>query len=120
MSDPGLHAKSDALVFFGASGDLAEKKIFPALYNMSRRGHLDMPVIGVARSQWTLEQFRAHARESLQKHISPLDEEAVGKLMARLRYVSGEYADQSTFEALRRELGDAKRPTHYQIGRAHV
>ncbi len=112
-SDTKSDATSDALVFFGASGDLAEKKIFPALYNMSRRGHLDKPVIGVARSQWTLEQFRAHARESLEKHAAPLDAEAVGKLMSRLRYVSGEYAAQSTFETLRRELGDAQRPTHY-------
>ena len=113
MSDPNLRAKSDALVFFGASGDLANKKIFPALYGMTRRGHLDMPVIGVARSAWTLEEFRAHARQSLQQHCKSLDEEVVGKLMSHLRYVAGEYSDQSTFEALRRELGDAQRPTHY-------
>jgi len=113
MSDAKNDAPSDALVFFGASGDLANKKIFPALYNMTRRGHLDMPVIGVARSRWTLEEFRAHARESLQQHCKSLDEQSVGKLMSRLRYVSGEYGDQSTFEALRRELGDAQRPTHY-------
>jgi glucose-6-phosphate 1-dehydrogenase len=113
MSDSKPDTRSDALVFFGASGDLAEKKIFPALYNMTRRGHLDMPVIGVARSKWTLEQFQARARESLVKHVTPLGEAAVGNLMSHLRYVSGEYAEQSTFEALRRELGDAQRPTHY-------
>ncbi len=111
--DAKADTKSDALVFFGASGDLAEKKIFPALFRMTVRGRLDHAVIGVARSQWTLEQFRAHARESLEKHCAPLDGAAVDKLLSRLRYVSGEYADQSTFETIRRELGDAQRPTHY-------
>ncbi len=113
MSDPKSPHRSDALVFFGASGDLASKKIFPALYAMTKRGHLELPVIGVAKSSWTLEQFRARARESLEKHCAPLDEADVAKLLARLRYVAGEYEEGKTFEALRRELGDAKRPTHY-------
>ena len=106
-------AHSDAFVFFGASGDLAYKKIFPALYHMTRRGHLEMPVIGVANSPWTLEQFQARARDSLQTHVKPLDEAVVGKLLERLRYVRGDYAQAATFTALRHELGEASRPTHY-------
>src|SRR3954454_11466845 len=106
-------AHSDAFVFFGASGDLAYKKIFPALYHMTRRGHLEMPVIGVANSDWTLEQFQARARDSLKEHVKPLDEAVVGKLLGRLRYVRGDYGNAETFAALRRELGDAVRPTHY-------
>jgi glucose-6-phosphate 1-dehydrogenase len=106
-------AHSDAFVFFGASGDLAYKKIFPALYHMTRRGHLEMPVIGVANSPWTLEQFQARARDSLQTHVKPLDEAVVGKLLGRLRYVRGDYGEAATFTALRRELGEASRPTHY-------
>jgi glucose-6-phosphate 1-dehydrogenase len=106
-------AHSDAFVFFGASGDLAYKKIFPALYHMTRRGHLDMPVIGVANSDWTLEQFQARAHDSLKEHVEPLDEAVVGKLVGRLRYVRGDYGDAATFKSLKRELGEAARPTHY-------
>jgi glucose-6-phosphate 1-dehydrogenase len=106
--------RSDAFVFFGASGDLAYKKIFPALYAMTRRGHLEMPVIGVARSEWTLEQFHQRAHESLEKHGNgPVDEEIFKKLAERLRYVCGEYSDATTYHSIRKELGDAKRPTHY-------
>jgi len=108
MSPP----RSDALVIFGASGDLAYKKIFPALQAMTRRGHLDAPVVGVARSDWTLEQFRARARESVEQH-GGLDEAAFAKLRERLRYVRGEYGDPATFAALRKELGGAARPLHY-------
>jgi glucose-6-phosphate 1-dehydrogenase len=104
---------SDAFTFFGASGDLAYKKIFPALYAMTKRGHLEMPVIGVARSEWTVEQFRARARESVEKHAAPVDEAVLGKLLERLRYVSGDYADAATYTTLRKELGDAKHPIHY-------
>jgi glucose-6-phosphate 1-dehydrogenase len=109
MSQP----RSDAFVFFGASGDLAYKKIFPALYAMTRRGHLDMPVIGVANSPWTLEQFQARARDSLKEHVKELDEAVTAKLLGRLRYVRGDYGDAGTFTTLRRELGEACRPTHY-------
>ena len=70
---------SDALVFFGATGDLIYKKIFPALYAMERRGHLQVPVIGVARSDWTIEQFRARARESIEQHDG-FDEAVFAKL----------------------------------------
>jgi glucose-6-phosphate 1-dehydrogenase len=106
-------AHSDAFVFFGASGDLAYKKIFPALYHMTRRGHLEVPVIGVANTPWKLEQFQGRARDSLKEHVKPLDEAVVAKLLGRLRYVRGDYADAATYAALRRELGEASRPTHY-------
>ncbi len=104
--------KSDALVFFGATGDLAYKKIFPSLQAMLKRGHLDVPIIGVAKAGWNLEQLKARARDSLIKH-GGFDEDAFGKLVALLRYVDGDYADPKTFEALRKELGSAERPAHY-------
>jgi glucose-6-phosphate 1-dehydrogenase len=103
---------SDALVFFGASGDLASKKIFPALLAMTRRGHLDVPVIGVAKSGWTLDQLRARARESLERQ-GGIDERAFAKLVGNLRYVDGDYADPATYDAIRRELGAARCPAHY-------
>ncbi|MEZ4413905.1 MAG: glucose-6-phosphate dehydrogenase [Gemmatimonadales bacterium] len=104
--------RSDALVFFGASGDLAKKKIFPALYALARRGRLDMPVIGVARSGWTLDEFKAHARRSLEQH-GPVDDEVFASLAARLRYVDGDYQDAATFTAMKEALGSAQRPLHY-------
>src|ERR1700752_3899970 len=97
---------SDALVFFGATGDLAYKKIFPALQAMAKRGHLDVPVIGVAKAGWKLEQFEARAKDSLEKH-GGLDAVAFGKLRSLLRYVDGDYHDLATFQAIRRELGPA-------------
>jgi glucose-6-phosphate 1-dehydrogenase len=105
-------ARSDALVFFGATGDLAAKQIFPALQRLVRRGALDVPVVGVAKAGWNLEKLRAHARESIAKH-DVLDEDAFGGLSGLLRYVDGDYRDPATFEALRRELGEARRPLHY-------
>ncbi|NJD33176.1 MAG: glucose-6-phosphate dehydrogenase [Gammaproteobacteria bacterium] len=105
-------AHSDALVFFGATGDLAYKKIFPSLQAMVKRGTLDVPVIGVARAGWTLEQLQARARDSLEKH-GGIDEAAFAKFCSLLRYVDGDYADPATFAALRRELGAARRPAHY-------
>ena len=103
---------SDALVFFGATGDLAYKKIFPALQGMVKRRHLNVPVIGVAKSGWNLEQFRARAYDSLEKH-GGVDKAAFDKLCGLLRYVDGDYQDRSTFEALRKELDGAERPAHY-------
>src|SRR5262245_48124844 len=103
---------SDALVFFGATGDLAYKKIFPALQNMVKRGHLNVPVIGVAKSGWGLQQFRERAHDSLEKH-GGVDAEAFEKLCGLLRYVDGDYQDPATFEALGKELGSAERPAHY-------
>jgi glucose-6-phosphate 1-dehydrogenase len=104
--------RSDALVFFGATGDLAYKKVFPALQAMVKRGHLDVPVIGVAKAGWNLEQFRARARDSVEKH-GGLDATAFDKLLRLLRYVDGDYADAATFQALRKELDGAQRPAHY-------
>src|SRR5215475_6259512 len=100
--------QSDALVFFGATGDLAYKKIFPALQGMVKRGHLNVPVIGVAKSGWNLEQFKARALDSLEKH-GGVDPAAFEKLQGLLRYVDGDYKDRATFEALGKELGDAVR-----------
>jgi glucose-6-phosphate 1-dehydrogenase len=105
-------AHSDALVFFGATGDLAYKKIFPALQAMARRGHLDVPVIGVARAGWDLQKFQARARDSVEKH-GGIDPPAFDKLARLLRYVDGDYKDPATFTTLRKELGDARHPTHY-------
>lgn len=105
-------AHSDALVFFGATGDLAYKKIFPALQSMVQRGHLNMPVIGVAKAGWNLDQFRARARDSLQKHCT-IDETAFGKLCSMLSYVDGDYNAPATFTELRQKLGAAARPLHY-------
>src|ERR1700752_5172819 len=103
---------SDALVFFGATGDLAYKKIFPSLQAMVKRGHLNVPVIGVAKAGWNLDQLRARAKDSLEKH-GGLDAAAFQKLIGLLRYVDGDYQDPATFTALRQELKDAKSPAHY-------
>ena len=103
---------SDALVFFGATGDLAYKQIFPSLQRLAKRDKLNIPVIGVAKSGWNLEQFKAHATKSLEAH-GGIDPEGYEKLMARLCYVDGDYADAATFQQVRRELGSAKHPCHY-------
>jgi glucose-6-phosphate 1-dehydrogenase len=104
--------KSDALVFFGATGDLAYKKIFPALQAMVKRGSLNVPVLGVAKAGWNLDQLIARAKDSLEKH-GGLDAAAWEKLSKLLCYVDGDYADPSTFAAVRKELGNAKAPAHY-------
>jgi glucose-6-phosphate 1-dehydrogenase len=104
--------RSDALVFFGATGDLAYKKIFPALQAMVKRGNLNVPVVGVAKAGWNLDQLRARAKDSLEKH-GGVDPAAFEKLSGMLRYVDGDYQDPATFEALRRELNGAHRPVHY-------
>src|SRR6478736_8503864 len=100
--------QSDALVFLGATGDLAYKKIFPALLAMVKRGHLDVPVIGVAKAGWDLDQLKARARDSVEKH-GGLDPAAFDKLCGLLRYIDGDYNDPATFHAIRRELGPARR-----------
>jgi glucose-6-phosphate 1-dehydrogenase len=105
--------ESDALVFFGATGDLAHKKIFPALQNMVRRGHLNVPVIGVAKAGWNLDQLKDRARDSVKEYGGGVDEAAFAKLSALLRYVDGDYGDDATFVAVRRELGNAAHPAHY-------
>src|SRR5262245_3457867 len=106
------NAKSDAFVFFGATGDLAYKKIFPALQAMVKRGHLDVPVIGVAKAGWDLEQFRARAKDSLDKH-GGVDPSAFTTLSSLLRYVDGDYQSPATFQAIRQTLGSAERPAYY-------
>ncbi|HMB03380.1 MAG TPA: glucose-6-phosphate dehydrogenase, partial [Isosphaeraceae bacterium] len=104
--------QSDALVFFGATGDLAHKKIFPALQAMVKHGHLDVPVIGVAKAGWDLDRLKARARDGLEQH-GGVDEAAFTKLCGLLRYVDGDYKDPATFQVLRKELGAAQRPAHY-------
>jgi glucose-6-phosphate 1-dehydrogenase len=108
MSD----TNSDGLVFFGATGDLAYKKIFPSLQAMVKRGTLNVPVVGVAKAGWNIDQFRARAKDSLEKH-GGLDRAAFDKLLGLLRYVDGDYQDPATFQALRKELGSSERPAHY-------
>jgi len=103
---------SDAFVFFGATGDLAYKKIFPALQAMAKRGHLNVPIIGVSKAGWTLDQLRARARDSVEKH-GGLDPAAFAKLNSLLRYVDGDYRDAATFQAIREQLGTAASPAYY-------
>lgn len=103
---------ADAFVFFGATGDLAYKKIFPSLQAMVKRGHLSVPVIGVARSAKNVDELRARARDSLEKH-GGLDSAAFDKLSSLLRYVRGDNGDPATYQALRKEIGSAERPAFY-------
>jgi glucose-6-phosphate 1-dehydrogenase len=106
------NVQSDAFVFFGATGDLAYKKIFPALQAMVKRGHLDVPVVGVAKAGWSREQFEARARDSVEKH-GGLDPAAFDRLRGLLRYVDGDYQAPATFSAINTALGSARRPAHY-------
>jgi len=107
-----LPERSDAFVFFGATGDLAYKQIFPALQALTRGGQLDMPIIGMARPGWTLAKLRHRARDSLERN-GGIDADAFAKLSARLQYVGGEYQDPATYERLRQALGSATHPLHY-------
>ena len=106
-------AHSDALVFFGATGDLAKKQIFPALYGMVENGELDTPVIGVAFSQWTLADLEQRATESIKAARPDVDAGTLKRLLSLLKYVDGDYSDPATFDDLKTALGDAARPTHY-------
>jgi glucose-6-phosphate 1-dehydrogenase len=103
---------SDALVFFGATGDLAYKKIFPALQAMVKRGNLDIPIIGVAKAGWSLDQLRARAKESVERY-GGLDRDAFDRMSRLLRYVSGDYQDRATFQELRKQLNSAAHPAFY-------
>ena len=105
-------ARSDAFVFFGATGDLAYKKIFPALQKLIQDGELGMPVIGIAKAGWNLDQLKKRARDSLTEH-GGLDKDAFTKLCDQLHYIDGDYKDQDTYAQLRKALGKAKRPLHY-------
>src|SRR5579872_6060552 len=109
---PNNTTHSDTLVFFGATGDLAYKKIFPALQAMVRRGTLNVPVVGVAKAGWNLDQLKARAKDSVEKH-GGLDPEPFNKLCSLLKYVDGDFNDPATFQALRQQLGGAQRPAHY-------
>ncbi len=103
---------SDALVFFGATGDLAHKKIFPALQKLAQKGRLEIPVIGVAKSGWNLQQLKDRAKDSVEKY-GGLDPKGFGKLISRLNYIDGDYGDPATFTKLRQELGSSRHPLHY-------
>ena len=105
---------SDALVFFGMTGDLARKKIFPALYAMVKKGVLDVPVIGVASSQWTVDDLRQRARDSITQYGGGVDDEdAYEKLTSLLRYIDGNYNEKTTYRRLKKELTGSNRPAHY-------
>lgn len=108
MTEP----RSDAFVFFGATGDLAYKKIYPALQALVRAGELDVPVIGMARAGWTTDRLRAHVRDSLEDN-GGVDEDAFARLSAQLQYLDGDYAESETFTRLKKALGEARRPLHY-------
>jgi glucose-6-phosphate 1-dehydrogenase len=107
-----VQVKSDALVFYGATGDLAYKKIFPALHSMIKRGNLDVPIIGVARGNYDLDKLRERAKESIQDH-GKYEEETFKKFCELLQFVGGDYTDPETFQRIRKALGKAKNPTHY-------
>jgi glucose-6-phosphate 1-dehydrogenase len=107
-----MRSTTDAFVFFGASGNLAYKQIFPALFDLTRRGELDMPVIGVASAPWSVEQLRARAHDSLAAY-GQFDEAMFAKLAKRLRYIPGDYRAPATFEQLHRVLDGAERPLYY-------
>jgi glucose-6-phosphate 1-dehydrogenase len=109
----GSATRSDALVVFGATGDLAYKMIFPALFAMAKRGTLTVPVIGVASSRWSVEQLRKRATDSIRKSGAVSDRRALRRLLSRLCYVEGDYNDPATFQKLRQALGAARRPAHY-------
>ena len=102
----------DAIVLFGATGDLCYRKIYPALYHLVRRRLVSVPVIGVARQGWGVAQLAGRVRESLKAFVPGADEAVVIRLIELLRYVDGDYNDRSTFVALRKALGDAQRPLH--------
>jgi len=108
MTEP----RSDAFVFFGATGDLAHKKIFPALQALQRTGDLDMPIIGMARAGWTLDKLRERMRDSLEQN-GGVDPDAFAALSAQLRYVDGDYGDPATYQRLKEALGNASRPLHF-------
>jgi glucose-6-phosphate 1-dehydrogenase len=109
----GRALRSDALVIFGVTGDLAHKMIFPALYAMAKRGVINVPVVGVAAPKWSLAQLRKHAMDSIKQAGKIYDQDAIDHLFSLLQYVGGDYNDSSTFNALKQALGGAKRPAHY-------
>jgi glucose-6-phosphate 1-dehydrogenase len=113
MSDDRKRPPADALVVFGVTGDLVHKMIFPALYGMARRGVLAVPVVGVAAPDWTVDELRRHATESIRGAGDVDDEAALARLLSQLSYVGGDYNDAATFAALKQVLGNARHPAHY-------
>jgi len=113
MTSPKVKGKSDALVFFGATGDLAYKQIFPALFGLVRDEGLTTPIIGVAKSGWTLDQLKERAKDSVSAHGGNIKSESFVQLLSQLHYVDGDYNVPATFQTLRKEMGKAKRPLHY-------
>jgi glucose-6-phosphate 1-dehydrogenase len=111
-TEQGSQIASDALVFFGATGDLAHKKIFPALQKLAKCGKLEIPVIGVAKSGWNLQQLQERAKDSVENY-GGLDAEGFPKLISQLKYIDGDYSDPATFSKLRQELGPSQHPLHY-------
>lgn len=105
--------RSDTLVLFGATGDLAYKKIFPALYALVQRGLLNEPIIGIAFEDWTIDQLVARAREGITKAVGTIDETVFAKLASLLHYVSGDYRNQSTFDTLKETIGSGRHPLYY-------
>ncbi|WP_334143638.1 glucose-6-phosphate dehydrogenase [Rhabdothermincola sp.] len=112
MADAGADEPTDALVLFGATGDLARRKIFPAVYELARRGVVEFPIVGVASSSWSDDDLRRAARESIEAH-GEIDETVLSRLADRLCYVSGDYREPSTFDELRRRLDGARHPLFY-------
>jgi glucose-6-phosphate 1-dehydrogenase len=106
-------SRSDALVLFGATGDLTHKMIFPALYAMAKRGTLNFPVIGVALPKWSLARLRNRVTDSIKRSGGIDNQRAFHDLLSQLRYVSGDYHDPDTFAAIKNELRSARRPAHY-------
>jgi glucose-6-phosphate 1-dehydrogenase len=113
MTSAKVNGKSDALVFFGATGDLAYKQVFPALFGLVRDEGLTTPIIGVAKSGWNLDQLKERAKKSVEDHGGNTKSESFVQLLSQLRYVDGDYNDPATFQELRKQLGKAKRPLHY-------
>jgi glucose-6-phosphate 1-dehydrogenase len=113
IEQPTEELQSDAFVFFGATGDLAYKKIFPALYSMVRRGTLTVPVIGIAKSGWTIDQLRERARDSIQTRGKGFEDATFAKFLRLLHYIDGDYSESATFSVLRKLLGKSRRPVHY-------
>lgn len=108
-----MHKRSDALVLFGATGDLARKKLFPAIYNLAARGRLDVPVIGVARSEWDAAELRTYAADSIRELVPDADEQVLERLLPTLDYVSGDYGDEATHAQLAQKLEGKEQPVIY-------
>ena len=113
MSSKNQDQQADALLLFGATGDLAKKKLFPALYHLMREGKLAMPVVGIARSKWNETELRDYARKSIEEYVPGFDPSVVEQLCGQLRYLRGDYSDQKTFESLAELTNHAQLPVSF-------